>query len=52
MTQYTVTLCALQSVVDAVEQKSQFDVQLGKANADAVGMKAAFDKVMSDNSRL
>jgi hypothetical protein len=32
-------------MVDAVAQKSQFDVQLEKANADAVVMKAAFDKV-------
>jgi hypothetical protein len=35
----------LQSVVDAAEQKWQFDAQLGKATADAVEMKAAYDKV-------
>jgi hypothetical protein len=35
----------LQSVVDAAEQKAQFDTQLDKANADAWEMKAAFDKV-------
>jgi hypothetical protein len=35
----------MQSVVDACVAKAQFDAQLGKANADAAEMKAAFDKV-------
>jgi hypothetical protein len=43
---YQLCFCLLlQSVVDAAEQKAQFDAQLDKATADASEMKAAFDKV-------
>jgi hypothetical protein len=36
-----------QSEADGVERKAHHDAQLAKANADAVGMKAAFDKASS-----
>jgi hypothetical protein len=41
----------LQSVVDATEQKAQFDAQLDKATADASTMKAAYDKVRGHGSQ-
>jgi hypothetical protein len=40
----------MQSVVDAAEAKVHHDAQMDKATADAVEMKAAFDKVVCNNS--
>jgi hypothetical protein len=46
-----VSTTALQSAMQAVEQKRAFDAQLAKANADMTEQKAAFDAQLEKAER-